>query len=100
MSKSIDVSEGLTAAIFMIEEQTMKWKHSKLLTKIINQLPLLVTYRVFTVHKLHYMFRLYSHPQVYHIYKNAKMIRILTDPLSYINNGSIFIYVIHLRMAV
>jgi hypothetical protein len=41
---------------------------------IINQLPLFVTYRVFIVHKLHYIFRLYSHPQVYHIYKNAKII--------------------------
>jgi hypothetical protein len=55
------------------------------------------------------MFRLYSHPQMYHIYKNDNMIiveyyiiyyRILTDPLSYNNNFSMFIYVIHLRMAV
>jgi hypothetical protein len=44
------------------------------LMKIINQLPLFATYRVFTVHKLHYMFRLYSHPQVYYVYKNAKII--------------------------
>jgi hypothetical protein len=44
------------------------------LTKITNQLPLLATYRVFTVHKSHYMFRLYSHLQVYHVYKNAKII--------------------------
>jgi hypothetical protein len=46
------------------------------LTKIINQLPLFATYRVFIVHKLHYMFRLYGHPQVYHIYKNATIINI------------------------
>jgi hypothetical protein len=46
----------------------------KLKGKIINQLPLFATYRVFIVHKLHYMFRLYSHPQVYHVYKNAKII--------------------------
>jgi hypothetical protein len=38
------------------------------LKKIINQLPLFATYRVFTVHKLHYMFRLYSHHQVHHIF--------------------------------
>jgi hypothetical protein len=44
------------------------------LTKIITQLPLFATYGVFIVHKLHYMFRLYGHPQVYHIYKNAKII--------------------------
>jgi hypothetical protein len=49
-----------------------------LVTKIINQLPLFATYRVFTVHKLQYMFRLYGHPQVYHIYKNAKIIIIIT----------------------
>jgi hypothetical protein len=42
--------------------------------EITNQLPLLATYRVFTVHKSYYMFRLYSHPQVYHVYKNAKII--------------------------
>jgi hypothetical protein len=42
-----------------------------LLTKITNQLPLLETYRVFTVHKSHYMFRPYGHLQVYHVYKNA-----------------------------
>jgi ABC-type transport system involved in cytochrome bd biosynthesis fused ATPase/permease subunit len=46
------------------------------LTKITNQLPLFAAYRVFTVHNIipHYMFRLYGHPQVYHIYKNAKII--------------------------
>jgi hypothetical protein len=44
------------------------------LTKITNQLPLFATYLVFTVHKSHYMFRLYGHPQVYHVYKNAKII--------------------------
>jgi hypothetical protein len=45
-------------------------------TKIINQLPLLATYRVFTVHNIipHNMFRLYGHPQVYQVYKNAKII--------------------------
>jgi hypothetical protein len=44
-----------------------------ILTKIVNQLPLFATYRVFTVHKPHYMFRLYGHHQVYHKYKNAKI---------------------------
>jgi hypothetical protein len=46
------------------------------LTKITTQLPLFATYRVFTVHNIipHYMFRLYGHPQVYHVYKNAKII--------------------------
>jgi hypothetical protein len=48
--------------------------NAEFLTKIINQLPLFATYRVFIVHKPHYMFRLYSHPQLYHIYKNAKII--------------------------
>jgi hypothetical protein len=43
-------------------------------TKITNQLPLFAAYLVFTVHKSHYMFRLYGHPQVYHVYKNAKII--------------------------
>jgi hypothetical protein len=36
------------------------------------QLPLFATYRVFIVHRLRYMFRLYSHLQVCHVYKNAK----------------------------
>jgi hypothetical protein len=46
------------------------------LTKITNQLPLFATYLVFTVHNIipHYMFRLYGHPQVYHVYKNVKII--------------------------
>jgi hypothetical protein len=37
---------------------------------------LFATYLVFTVHNIipHYMFRLYGHPQVYHVYKNAKII--------------------------
>jgi hypothetical protein len=50
---------------------------SPVLTKITNQLPLFATYRVFTVHNIipHYMFRLYGHPQVYHVYKNAKIMR-------------------------
>jgi hypothetical protein len=45
-------------------------------TKIISQLPLFATYLVFTVHNIipQYMFRLYGHPQVYHVYKNAKII--------------------------
>jgi hypothetical protein len=50
--------------------------------KITNQLPLLATYRVFTIHKSHYMFRLYSHPQVYHVYK--KMLKLLLK-----HNGSV-----------
>jgi hypothetical protein len=49
-------------------------EHLTLSTKIINQLLLFVTYRVYTAQKVHYMFRLYGHPQVYHIYKNAKII--------------------------
>jgi hypothetical protein len=47
---------------------------NKSLTKITNQLPLLATYRVFTVHKSHYMCRLYGHSQVYLVYKNTKII--------------------------
>jgi hypothetical protein len=45
-------------------------------TKITSQLPLFATYLVFTVHNIipHYMFRLYSHLQMCHIYKNAKII--------------------------
>jgi hypothetical protein len=44
--------------------------------EITSHLPLFATYLVFTVHNIvpHYMFRLYSHPQVCHIYKNAKII--------------------------
>jgi hypothetical protein len=44
--------------------------------EITSQLPLFATYRVFTVLNImpHYMFRLYSHLQVCHIYKNAKII--------------------------
>jgi hypothetical protein len=62
------------------------------------QLPLFATYRVFIVNRLHYMFRLNSHLQVCHIYKNAKtcyynltdpliliVFFILTDPLNYNN---------------
>jgi hypothetical protein len=46
------------------------------ITKITSQLPLFATYLVFTVHNIisHYMFRLYSHLQVCHVYKNAKII--------------------------
>jgi hypothetical protein len=57
-------------------------------TKIINQLPLFATYRVFIVHNIipHYMFRLYGHPQVYHIYKNAKI-------SSSSSSSSIYIYI-------
>jgi hypothetical protein len=43
------------------------------LTKITSQLPLFAAYLVFTVHNIipHYMFRLYGHPQVCHIYKKC-----------------------------
>jgi hypothetical protein len=69
-------------------------KHSKNVYRsvcmhITNQLPLFATYRVHnTVHNIipHYMFRLYGHLQVCHVYKNAKLILKLNGFVNIVSN--------------
>jgi hypothetical protein len=90
---------GLCHSLWPVKTQFIflrpSWSNEHLTTdtfmKITNQLPLFATYLVFTVHNIipHYMFRLYGHLQVSHIYKNAKIILKLNGSVNLVSKWTI-----------